>query len=128
MEHLNCPPQHLRLRLCAGAGGGVAWGPNVPTAASAAAGGAPLQPELRRERLMDAYHQHTQHCPHCLRALRGIRAACAALLLAGERVEERRRGRGSARSRAAVLDSLRGLDDAAARRLLGQVSLPGWAK
>ena len=55
-------------------------------------------------------------------------AACAALLLAGERVEERRRGRGSARSRAAVLDSLRGLDDAAARRLLGQVSLPGWAK
>ena len=57
----------------------MAWGPNIPAAAM----GAPLQPELRREHLMNTYHQHTEHCPYCLRALRGIRAARTALLGVG---------------------------------------------
>ena len=60
-----------------------------------------------------------------LQALLGASVA-SALLLAGERLERRKKD--SARSRADLLDALRSLDDASARRLLGQVGLPGWAK
>ncbi|KAI3424952.1 hypothetical protein D9Q98_008334 [Chlorella vulgaris] len=57
------------------AGGGVAWGPNV-----AAGGQAPIQPEERREVLMDHYHQHTEHCPHCRGALKNVQTASKLLL------------------------------------------------
>ena len=53
-------------------------------------------------------------------------SVASALLLLGERLVRRKKG--SAQSHAALLDALRNLDNAEARRLLGQVSLPAWAK
>lgn len=39
------------MRVCL-AGGSVAWGPNVVASER-------IQPEMRREALLDHYHQHT---------------------------------------------------------------------
>lgn len=50
----------------------------------------------------------------------------SALLLAAKHLQQRKKS--SVRSRTDMLDALRNLDDDAARRLLGHVSLPGWAK